>query len=235
MMSLCGSRFRRATVRCYWSLIAHGEARPASSTPHSTAARSTRRWPPWTDDVDWPNGWEGGRIAGAPPSATTGCASGRRSTAASTHSMITAREDGRWTVSDRPGRPLAPGRRAAADEHLRHVYTFRDELVERMDIEAVPLFSSARARRAAARTRRSPQHGRGGHPMAGEAPGGTMTWPGSCHLPIWSLQCPTPSSSASTPNARIERRSSSPRVSPTSPERRLSRSRRTSTIPSATR
>jgi hypothetical protein len=33
-----------------------------------------------TDDVDWPNAWEGGRLVGHVPCVTTGRASGRRST-----------------------------------------------------------------------------------------------------------------------------------------------------------
>ena len=86
-----------------------------------------------TPDVDWANGWEGGRVIGrdavrdywqrqwaaidstAEPTAFT--------------SAPTARSRSRITSS------LRPGREGAIDGEGRHVYEFRGDLVERMTIE----------------------------------------------------------------------------------------------------
>ena len=72
-----------------------------------------------TADVDWPNGWEGGRIAARVEPVE-----------------ITRSEDGRWTALVHQV-VRSPDGTLLADDHVRHVYAFRDELVERMDIEAV--------------------------------------------------------------------------------------------------
>jgi ketosteroid isomerase-like protein len=90
-----------------------------------------------TADVDWPNGWEGGRIAGREAvrdywQRQWVAIDGRVEPV-----EITPREDGRWTVLVHQV-VRSPDGALLADEHVHHVYTFRDELVQRMDIESVP-------------------------------------------------------------------------------------------------
>ena len=89
-----------------------------------------------TADVDWPNGWEGGYVKG--------------------HEEIRDYWTRQWAVVDSRVEPVAftdrpdgdvevlvhqTGRDAAGtllfDQQVLHVYTYRDELVERMTIEAV--------------------------------------------------------------------------------------------------
>ena len=88
-----------------------------------------------TEDVDWPNGWEGGYVKG--------------------HEEIRAYWTRQWEVVDSRVEPVAfsdrangdvevrvhqVGRDAAGtvlfDQHVLHVYGYRGELVERMTIEA---------------------------------------------------------------------------------------------------
>jgi hypothetical protein len=90
-----------------------------------------------TDDVDWPNGWEGGRIAGSAAVRDYWLRQWKAIDSRVDPLEITAREDGRWTVLVHQV-VRSPDGTLLADEHVRHVYTFRDELVERMEIEAVP-------------------------------------------------------------------------------------------------
>jgi ketosteroid isomerase-like protein len=87
-----------------------------------------------TDDVDWPNAWEGGRVVG--PAGVRDY--WRRQWAAIEPTVIpvafTRRPDGRVAVEveqlvlDLDGTELARGR-------VLHVYTLRDDLVARMDVE----------------------------------------------------------------------------------------------------
>ena len=87
-----------------------------------------------TPDVDWPNGWEGGRVVGhdavrrywerqwaeirtrVEPTGIRECPDGR--VEVSVHQV----------VRDRGGALLAAG-------DVRHVYTFAGGLVQRMDVE----------------------------------------------------------------------------------------------------
>ena len=88
-----------------------------------------------TEDVDWPNGWEGGYVKG--------------------HEEIRAYWLRQWEAVDSRVEPLAftdcasgdvevrvhqSGRDAAGtvlfDQEVLHVYAYRGELVERMTIEA---------------------------------------------------------------------------------------------------
>ena len=90
-----------------------------------------------TADVDWPNGWEGGRVAGREAVRDYWQ---RQWAAIDSHVEpveITQREAGRWTVLVHQI-VRSPDGAVLADEHVLHVYAFRDELVERMDIETVP-------------------------------------------------------------------------------------------------
>ena len=88
-----------------------------------------------TPDVDWPNGWEGGRVVGhdavrdywqrqwaaidptVEPTAINECADGGVE--------VTVRQ----LVRDKAGTVLADG-------EVRHVYAFEGDLVRRMDIRA---------------------------------------------------------------------------------------------------
>jgi ketosteroid isomerase-like protein len=90
-----------------------------------------------TDDVDWPNGWEGGRIAGRAGVREYWLRQWKAIDGRVQPVEITAGEDGRWTVLVHQV-VRSPDGALLADEHVHHVYAFRDELVERMDIEAVP-------------------------------------------------------------------------------------------------
>ena len=84
-------------------------------------------------DVDWPNGWEGGRVVG--------------------RDEVRAYWERQWAAIDPAVEPLDVAQRATgevevtvhqvvrdkagavlADGEVRHVYRFRDGLVERMDI-----------------------------------------------------------------------------------------------------
>lgn len=89
-----------------------------------------------TDDVDWPNGWEGGRIAGRTAVRDYWLRQWKAIDGRVQPVEITAGEDGRWTVLVHQV-VHSPDGTLLADEHVHHVYTFRDDLVQRMDIEAV--------------------------------------------------------------------------------------------------
>jgi hypothetical protein len=90
-----------------------------------------------TDDVDWPNAWEGGRLAGR--EAVRGY--WMRQWAAIDPRVepleVTPRPDGRiavevlQTVRSLDGALIAEGR-------VRHVYSFSGELISRMDVEEDP-------------------------------------------------------------------------------------------------
>ncbi|HMJ32368.1 MAG TPA: nuclear transport factor 2 family protein [Baekduia sp.] len=87
-----------------------------------------------TADVDWPNAWEGGRVHGHDGVRDYWT----RQWAAIDPSVqvvaLTARPDGRvavevqQSVRDLDGALLGEGR-------VLHIYTFRGDLVERMDVE----------------------------------------------------------------------------------------------------
>lgn len=87
-----------------------------------------------TSDVDWPNGWDGGRVVGHDAVRDYW----ERQWAAIDPSVeptaVTERLDGEVEVTvhqvvrDRTGSVLADG-------EVRHVYAFRGDLVERMTIE----------------------------------------------------------------------------------------------------
>jgi ketosteroid isomerase-like protein len=90
-----------------------------------------------TDDVDWPNGWEGGRITGRAAVRDYWLRQWKAIDGRVQPVEITAGEDGRWTVLVHQV-IRSPDGTLLADEHVHHVYAFRDDLVERMDIAAVP-------------------------------------------------------------------------------------------------
>ena len=89
-----------------------------------------------TTDVDWPNGWEGGRVAGHEAVRDYWLRQWQEIDAHVEPVEITRGEDDRWTVLVHQIVRSADGA-LLADEHVRHVYAFRGELVERMDIEVL--------------------------------------------------------------------------------------------------
>jgi nuclear transport factor 2 (NTF2) superfamily protein len=89
-----------------------------------------------TPDVDWPNGWEGGRVAGRDAVREYWQRQWAEIDPHVEPMDIATRNDGtvavlvRQTVRDLTGALLDEG-------EVRHVYGFRGELVARMDIEPV--------------------------------------------------------------------------------------------------
>ena len=88
-----------------------------------------------TADVDWPNGWEGGRIAGREAVRDYWLRQWQEIDGRVEPVEITRGDDDRWTVLVHQV-VRSPAGALLADEHVHHVYAFRGELVERMDIEA---------------------------------------------------------------------------------------------------
>ena len=87
-----------------------------------------------TPDVDWPNGWEGGRVVGRDEVRDYWERQWAEIDSTAEPIAINERPDGQVEVSvhvvgrDRDGTVLF-------DDEVRHVYAFRGELVERMAIE----------------------------------------------------------------------------------------------------
>jgi ketosteroid isomerase-like protein len=85
-------------------------------------------------DVDWPNAWEGGRLHGRDAVR----AYWRRQFAAIdphvTPIRFTARDDGRIAI-DVHQVVRSPDGALLSDRRVVHVYTLRDGLVARMDVE----------------------------------------------------------------------------------------------------
>lgn len=86
-------------------------------------------------DVDWPNGWEGGRLSGR--EAVRQYWTRQWSAVSSTVEpvAVTERSDGSFEVAVRQTVRDSAGA-LRSDQIVRHVFIFRGELVERMDIEA---------------------------------------------------------------------------------------------------
>jgi nuclear transport factor 2 (NTF2) superfamily protein len=88
-----------------------------------------------TPDVDWPNAWEGGRVVGQEAVRDYWTRQWAQIAPTVTPVRTTPLPDGRVTVEVMQevraldGTLLRQGR-------ARHVYTFRDGLVARMDVEA---------------------------------------------------------------------------------------------------
>ena len=89
-----------------------------------------------TADVDWPNAWEGGRLAGPDGMREYWERQWREIDPHVEPVAFAERSDGRVEVTveavvrDRAGRLLSEGR-------VLHVYTFDGDLVSRMDVEEV--------------------------------------------------------------------------------------------------
>jgi hypothetical protein len=87
-----------------------------------------------TVDVDWPNAWEGGRVSGHAGVRDYWTRQWSAIDPVVTPIALTARSDGQVAVEVQQvarsldGAILAEGR-------ILHVYTFRDDLITRMDVE----------------------------------------------------------------------------------------------------
>jgi hypothetical protein len=87
-----------------------------------------------TDDVDWPNAWEGGRLRGREAVRAYWTRQWAEIDPHVTPASITRRPDGRFavavqqTVLDLDGGLIGEG-------PVTHVYELRDDLVARMDVE----------------------------------------------------------------------------------------------------
>lgn len=87
-----------------------------------------------SDDVDWPNGWEGGRVLGREAVAAYWARQWSEIDPRVEPVSITGHDDGsvsvgvHQTVRDLDGNVVA-------DDHVVHRYAFRDGLITRMDIE----------------------------------------------------------------------------------------------------
>ena len=87
-----------------------------------------------TPDVDWANGWEGGRVAGREAVRAYWQRQWAEIDSTAEPTAVTERPDGTVEVAvhllarDKHGRVLNDGQ-------SRHVYEFRGDLIERMTIE----------------------------------------------------------------------------------------------------
>ena len=87
-----------------------------------------------TPDVDWPNGWEGGRVVGHDQVRDYWQRQWAEIDSSAEPTAIRERPGGEVEVSvhqvgrDREGKVLF-------DDEVRHVYAFRGDLVDRMTIE----------------------------------------------------------------------------------------------------
>jgi hypothetical protein len=84
-------------------------------------------------DVDWPNGWEGGRMQGRDAVREYWTRQFAEIDGHVEPENITEREDGSVVV-DVHQVVRSPAGELISDSHVTHTYTFRDGLVARMDI-----------------------------------------------------------------------------------------------------
>lgn len=91
-----------------------------------------------TADVDWPNGWEGGRVVGHESVRDYWTRQWTQIDSSAVPVAVSERPDGQVDVTvHQTGRDLAG--RVLFDEEVRHVYAFRGDLVQRMTIEPATL------------------------------------------------------------------------------------------------
>ena len=87
-----------------------------------------------TDDVDWPNAWEGGRIHGKAAMRSYWTRQWAEIDPRVEPVEVAERDDGRVAVAvEQTVLDLDGG--LIAKRSVRHVYTLRDGLVARMDVE----------------------------------------------------------------------------------------------------
>jgi hypothetical protein len=87
-----------------------------------------------TDEVDWPNAWEGGRVHGRAAVRDYWARQFAAIDPTVTPTAFAERPDGRVAVSVHQV-VRSPVGEVLADEQVVHVYALRDALVERMDVE----------------------------------------------------------------------------------------------------
>lgn len=87
-----------------------------------------------TDDVDWPNAWEGGRVHGREGVRSYWTRQWAELDSWVEPVRVTARSDGRVAVDVRQGARDRVGA-VVGVSRLLHVYELRDDLVARMDVE----------------------------------------------------------------------------------------------------
>jgi hypothetical protein len=87
-----------------------------------------------TDDVDWPNAWEGGRLAGRAAVREYWTRQWAEIEGTVEPIELTERPDG--TVAVRVHQVVrSPDGKLLDDREVVHVYAFRGDLVARMDVE----------------------------------------------------------------------------------------------------
>jgi hypothetical protein len=87
-----------------------------------------------TSDVDWPNGWEGGRVEGREAVRDYWQRQWAQLDSHVDPIAVTERDDGQVEVRvHQVGRDMAGT--VLFDEEVLHVYAYRGDLVERMTIE----------------------------------------------------------------------------------------------------
>ena len=95
-----------------------------------------------TSDVDWPNGWEGGRVLGQEAVRAYWLRQWAEIDPRVQPLSIDTGPDGRIVVEVHQVVRSHEGE-LLADDTVRHVYTVRDDLIVRMDIEHPPARSDA--------------------------------------------------------------------------------------------
>jgi hypothetical protein len=87
-----------------------------------------------TEDVDWPNAWEGGRLRGR--AAVRDYWTRQWAEIEGTVEPIELTEHPDGTVAVRVHQVVrSPDGKLLDDREVVHVYTFRQDLIERMDVE----------------------------------------------------------------------------------------------------
>ncbi|MFG3257605.1 nuclear transport factor 2 family protein [Streptomyces sp. NPDC048172] len=86
-----------------------------------------------TPDVDWPNGWEGGRVQGREAVRAYWLRQWAEADSRVEPLAVTAGDDGRVTVEVHQ-RATSPAGDVLWDGPVRHVYELRDGLIARMEI-----------------------------------------------------------------------------------------------------
>jgi hypothetical protein len=90
-----------------------------------------------TRDVDWPNGWEGGRVTGQAAVRDYWTRQWAQIDPRVDPISVSAGDDGRVAVQVHQV-IRQPDGSLVSDDTLVHAYTFREGLVARMDIEPLP-------------------------------------------------------------------------------------------------
>jgi hypothetical protein len=87
-----------------------------------------------TDDVDWPNAWEGGRVVGHAAVRDYWTRQWAEIDPTVEPIEFTERPDGTVAVRVHAVVRSRDGK-LVDDRHVEHVYAFRQDLIERMDVE----------------------------------------------------------------------------------------------------